>query len=200
MTTAELLSTLTESVTRDAAASAPLEGSDDELVERARRDPAVFASLYQRHVRSIYAYCHSRLGNRELAEDATSQIFTNALSGLARYRSGSFRGWLYAIARNVVTDQRRQMPFIPEEALRNPVADSGSADSALQQADSDIDLRLLLDQLTSDQREVVELRLAGLTGIEIAQALGKRHGAVRAMQFRAYHRLREILANEGTES
>ncbi|MBX3069156.1 MAG: sigma-70 family RNA polymerase sigma factor [Thermomicrobiales bacterium] len=200
MTTAEFISTLTESVTRDAAASAPLEGSDDELVERARQDPAAFASLYQRHVRSIYAYCHSRLGNRELAEDATSQIFTNALSGLARYRSGSFRGWLYAIARNVVTDQRRQMPFIPEEALRNPVAASGAPDSALQQTDSDIDLRLLLDQLTSDQREVVELRLAGLTGIEIAQALGKRHGAVRATQFRAYQRLREILANEGTES
>jgi DNA-directed RNA polymerase specialized sigma24 family protein len=40
---------------------------------------------------------------------------------------------------------------------------------------------------------VVELRLAGLSGPEIALALGRSPGAVRLAQFRAYARLRDLL-------
>jgi DNA-directed RNA polymerase specialized sigma24 family protein len=50
--------------------------------------------------------------------------------------------------------------------------------------------------LTPEQREVVELRLAGLTGPEIAAAVGRSHGAVRALQFRAYQQLRTLLSTE----
>ncbi len=158
----------------------------------AQQDAAAFALLYERYVESIYAFCFQRLGSRELAEDATSQVFTNALAALPRYRAGSFRGWLYAIARNVVTDERRRPVALPETR-------AASHDAALHDAESDIDLRRLLACLTDEQRDVVELRLAGLTGPEIAEATGKRPGAVRAIQFRAYQRLREILAEKDME-
>ena len=67
-------------------------------------------------------------------------------------------------------------------------------------ADSERSVARLLAQLTPDQREVVELRLAGLSGAEIASVLGRNHGAVRGTQFRAYQKLREILAREGITS
>jgi len=54
-------------------------------------------------------------------------------------------------------------------------------------------IRRLLAQLPTDQRRVVELRLAGLSGAEIAQALGRSFGAVKMLQFRAAARLRELL-------
>ena len=54
-------------------------------------------------------------------------------------------------------------------------------------------VRAVLAGLTPDQAQVIELRLAGLTEVEIADALGRRPGAVRAAQFRALGRLRTLL-------
>ncbi len=51
----------------------------------------------------------------------------------------------------------------------------------------------LLGHLSADQRQVVELRLAGLTGPEIARVLGRSHTSVRSLQFRAIQRLRELI-------
>jgi len=56
----------------------------------------------------VYRYCYRSLGSQEAAEDATSQIFTQALAALHRYKSGSFRAWLFTIAHNVVVDEARR--------------------------------------------------------------------------------------------
>lgn len=173
---------------------------DEALVAEAKHDPDAFAPLYRRYVRPIYAYCSQRLGSRELAEDATSQVFVNALAALPRYRADSFRAWIYTIARNVVADAHRRRLTAPlDEAWQLADAGRSPEDEAIV-ADGGRNLRRLLDQLTPDQREVVELRLAGLNGAEIATVLGRRAGAIRATQFRAYQRLRELLATEGVPS
>lgn len=177
--------------------------SDDEaLVARAQADPGAFAPLYRRYAEPIYGYCYRRLGTRELAEDATSQVFTKALAALPRYRgeAGGFRPWIFTIAHHVVADiYRRRRPTAPlDDAWQ--LADSGrSPEDEVIAADDARNVRRLLSQLTPDQRDVVELRLNGLTGVEIAEVLGKRPGSVRAAQFRAYQRLRELLT-EGERS
>jgi len=169
--------------------------NDDEvLAARAREHPAAFAPLYRRYAQPIYRYCYRRLGTRELAEDATSQVFTKALAAMPRYRGDAFRAWLFTIAHHVVADvYRRRRPSAPLEDAWD-VADAGETpeESAIN-ADGDRAVRGLLGHLTPDQRDVVELRLNGLTGVEIAAVLGKRPSAIRATQFRAYQRLRELL-------
>ncbi len=175
-------------------ADVPTELEDELLAERAQRDPAEFAPLYRRYVRPIYAFCFQRLGTRELAEDATSQTFVKAMAALPGYRSNSFRAWLYAIARNVVTDVHRTHSMVSLDDA--PPAVGGDLETEVLQRASDLDVGQLLDQLTSEQRDVVELRLAGLKGPEIAEALGRSHGAVRALQFRAYQHLRTLLTTE----
>ena len=83
--------------------------TDAALAVRARVDREAFAALYARYVDPVYRYSLSRLGDREAAEDATSQVFVHALAALPRYREqGSFRSWLFAIAHNVVTDAGRR--------------------------------------------------------------------------------------------
>jgi RNA polymerase sigma-70 factor (ECF subfamily) len=166
---------------------------DEDLVAQAQQDPAAFAPLYRRYVGPIFAFCYQRLGTRELAEDATSQVFVQALAALPGYRAGTFRAWLYAIARNVVTDLHRARPSI--ELIESDAAHP-SLDDDLLLRENELDLRQLLDRLTPEQRDVVELRLAGLSGPEIAVALGRSHGAVRALQFRAYQQLRTFLTAE----
>src|SRR5262245_18407622 len=83
------------------------EAAEVRQIEAARRDPNAFAPLYAAYFDPIYRYCHLRLHHRELAADAASQTFLKALAGIGSFRSGSFKSWLYAIARNVTTDMLR---------------------------------------------------------------------------------------------
>src|SRR5262245_29537424 len=153
---------------------------DAELVARAKRDRQAFAGLYDRYLDPIYRYCHVRLGNREAAEDATSLVFAKAMDGLPAYRGGCFRSWLFAIAHNVVADVhrsgRRAEPLTTAAAIADPAPEP---DEAAILDDLGRAVRASLLRLSAEQREVVELRLAGLTGPEIAAALGKSHAAIR---------------------
>ena len=55
----------------------------------------------------------------------------------------------------------------------------------------------LLSRVTPQQARILELRLAGLTGPEIAEVLDCSLAAVKIGQVRGYGRLREILVAEG---
>lgn len=168
--------------------------SDADLVSRAQVDRLAFAALYDRYLGRVYRYCYVRLGNRESAEDATSLIFTKALDGITTHRGPSFRAWLFTIAHNVVTDLYHAKRITESLDAAVEIADPALAPDELA-ADHDLGraIRFALGQLTPDQRDVVELRLAGLTGPEIARALGKSHAAVRIAQFRGYATLRTLL-------
>lgn len=168
--------------------------ADGELAALARSDPRAFALLYARYLDPVYKYCHRRLGSREAAEDATGLVFEKALAALPRYRDGPFRAWLFAIAHRVVVDRYRHAP--PDRPLEAAVdlPDGGASpeDLALA-ADERRALRDLLARLPEHQRQVVELRLAGLSGAEIGRALGRSRANVDVTQFRAVARLRDLL-------
>ena len=153
-------------------------------------DPQAFVALYHHYLDPIYKYCYRRLPTAEDAEDATSLIFAKALVDLPQQReAGAVRSWLFAIAHNVVADHyRARRPTLVLAAA------AGVPDTARAEARSldDDELRSLLAQLPDDQARILELRLAGLTGPEIAQVLGKSPTAVKVAQFRAYARLRQL--------
>src|SRR4051812_15620955 len=65
------------------------------------------SALYDRYAESIYRFCYHRLWDRHQAEDATSTTFVRAMTSLASYRDGSFRGWLFGIAHHVTIDLLR---------------------------------------------------------------------------------------------
>lgn len=170
-------------------------------IVRAQQDPRAFAPLYERYVDAVFGYCYRRTGDRESAADLTSQIFARALGALPRYqaqaREGTFRSWLFSIAHNLVVDAHRtrrdhsSLDHIPDErALRD--ASPSPEDHAIASEERRA-LARAMTSLTTSQRQVVELRLAGLTGPEIATVLGMRLAAVKSAQFRAYARLRELL-------
>lgn len=174
------------------------EDEDERLVDLARQDRTAFASLYRRYVVPIHRYCARRLGSREAAEDATSLVFAKALASLPNYRAGpghSFRAWLFTIAHHVVADSHRAA----RPAL--PLADAGDIpdpaprpEEAALLSEERRSVRALLIHLPPAERQVIELRLAGLTGREIAAVLDKRQNAVDVAQFRAIRRLRAVLA------
>jgi RNA polymerase sigma factor (sigma-70 family) len=165
--------------------------SDEALVRLALHDRQAYGLLYDRYVDPIYRYCHGRLGDREEAEDATSLIFARALAALPTQRGPSFRSWLFAIAHNVVLNIRRDGgKDCPLEVALEVLDPGPTVEDRATDADRRRALRHAVAQLPEEQRRVVELRLAGLTGPEVASALGRSHDAVRTTQRRALAVLR----------
>jgi RNA polymerase sigma factor (sigma-70 family) len=174
------------------------EDDDVRLVAAVQRNRAAFAPLYQQYARPIYRYCYRRLGSHEAAEDATSQTFVKALDGIGRFQGskGTFRSWLYTIADRVVTDlYRRQRPNVVIEAAFDIASPEPGPDERAVRSEITLNLQQSLLLLTPDQQRVVALRLAGLTGPEIAVVTGREHQAVKSLQFRAFARLRRLLAD-----
>jgi RNA polymerase sigma-70 factor (ECF subfamily) len=175
-------------------ASSSETADDAELVAAARVHPAAFAPLYRRYIRPIYGYCRHRLSSRELAEDATGRVFAHALAALPGFRGGSFRAWLFAIAHNEVAAVYRTRWEAPLEIAMGIHDPRPSPEEEAERSEARRQLKALLGQLPPSERRVVELRLAGLSGAEIAQALGRSRGAVDVAQSRAVSRLRALLA------
>ena len=171
----------------------PAELPDTHLVEMATRDPAAFVHLYDRYVQPIYSYCAQRLP-RAAAEDATSVTFLNALKAIDTFDHGrsGFRAWLFTIAHNAVYDQLRVRNHASIDDFAFVDSDAAVVDHVIA-LDERQRLWRAVAKLPVDQQQAIHLRLASLTGVEIAQVMGRSHVAVRALQHRALKRLRILL-------
>lgn len=169
--------------------------SDAVLVAQAQRDRLAFGALYDRYFDAVYRYCYVRLGSAERAEDAAHQIFVRVLEGVGRYQeSGRFRSWLFTIAHNVVVNELATQPrHLAREGMDDVIDRAAGPEAQAVAAMERQRVRAALAQLPPDQRQAIELRLAGLTGREIAQELGRSHEAVKMLQQRGLARLRTEL-------
>lgn len=175
-------------------------------IAAAQRDPRNFAPLYDRYALPIYRFCYRKVGDVDLANDLTSQVFVKAIEKIDRYRErpgASFKSWLFTIARNTVTDTwRRQRPAADVETLIEVLEDDGpSPEYRAIEAEGQQWVHQLLAGLPESQRVLVELRLAGLSTKELMATLNMSESAVKSAQHRAYRRLRELVqAIEGAGS
>lgn len=186
------------------ASDPPAAGSagDREAVARAQADRQAFAELYRRHFDGVYRFCLARLGDPAAAEDAASQVFAKALAALPRFRDrgpdDGFRAWLFRIAHNVVIDDVRARRRHDPLAAADELVDHGDPpeDAVIRGEDREVVLALVA-ALPVEQRRVVELRLAGLSGAEISSVLGRSRGAIDTAQCRAVARLRVLARSRG---
>jgi RNA polymerase sigma-70 factor (ECF subfamily) len=166
------------------------------LVEAAQRDPTRFGELYEIKFALVYAYIARRVGDRDLAEDLTSEVFHRALANLARFewRGAPFAAWLVRIAANAIADrlkttaQERKFYSLDEASLSEP------SEIDLEEIEQRAQLFGMVEQLPADQRRVIAMRFAEQKSIrEIAQELGRTEGAVKQLQFRGLEKLRSQL-------
>jgi RNA polymerase sigma-70 factor (ECF subfamily) len=171
------------------------------LVLRAKSgDPNAFATLYDGYVERIYRFIYFRVADEQTAEDLTSQVFAKAWENLGRYKPGGapFIAWLYTIARNAVIDHyRTQKETVALDEIVSLSADVPAPDEEVELQFETESLRSAMRNLTEEQQQVLVLKfIAGMTTDEVADQLGKRAGAVRALQMRALQALARIMEKE----
>jgi RNA polymerase sigma factor (sigma-70 family) len=152
----------------------------------ARGHETAFEGLYDRHSRSLLAFCRHLLGDRQDAEDVLQQTFLRAHRALEAGRvPDSVRPWLFTIARNrchTLLAARRDTVMAPEDL--EPACD-GLADDARRRAELGELIRDLA-ALPDDQREALVLFvLGGLSQAAVATVIGCAPGKVKALVFQA---------------
>lgn len=177
-----------------------LNSNDADLVKRAQGgDVNAVGELYDRHHESIFRYVQSRVGERNLAEDLTGEIFTRMVTSLPGYRLRGipFRAWLYRIARNLVVDHYRKESgrlSVPLYHAESTGEAGGNPASIIEQKLTLERVQRVLARLDPSQQEVVVLRfLLGLSLREAALTLNKTVAAVKSLQHRGLKALRVAL-------
>lgn len=189
-----------------ASRRSPEQAEERLLVEAAQKDPARFAELYEISFERVYAFIAWRVGDRDAAEDLTSEVFHKALANLRRFewRGAPFAAWLLRIAANAIADRAHRGGR--ELAVDDPpeMAENATVLGDLEEVESRARLFRLVDQLPEDQRRVIALRFAEEKSIrQIADTLGRTEGAVKQLQFRGLQTLRakiKVREPQGTRS
>ena len=172
-----------------ASQRSPAQVDERLLVDAAQKDPARFAELYEIHFERVYAFIVRRVGNRDVAEDLTADVFHKALANISRFewRGVPFGAWLLRIAVNAIVDRSKRSGR--EVTVEDPP--ELSTQPGMNLVEDRARLYRLVNQLPEDQRQVVVLRFAQQKSIrEIAQRLGRSEGAVKQLQFRGLQNLR----------
>jgi len=169
--------------------------SEEALVCAAQAgDRAAFGTLYQRYSRMVHGILLARVP-RAAAEDLLQDVFLQALPRLYLLRDATrFGGWLAAIARNRASDYHRQTRPTQEieENFEENSRDGGRSSS--NQVSEGLFFLEAVRSLPEAYREPLILRFVeGMTGPEIAERTGLKHGSVRVNLYRGMQMLREKL-------
>jgi RNA polymerase sigma-70 factor, ECF subfamily len=176
------------------------EESDSRLVQAAVEhaktgDPEGLHFLYLRYAPDVERYVNSVVHDRHEAEDITQSIFAKLITTIGKYeqREVPFTAWILRVARNAALDHMRARRMIPTEDVR--LADTGQMQVSIDRGRA---LRMALEDLPDDQREVLVLRhIVGLTPLEIATTLDKTESSVHGLHHRGRRSLQTSLTELG---
>ena len=159
--------------------------------------------IYEALAGPVAGYLRNQ-GVRE-PEDATSEVFLAVFARLPGFTGSErqFRSWVFTIAHHKIVDERRRRARRPGTAPLEGVGDAAlppampAEDEALTRIGAERAHRML-DGLTPDQRDVINLRIiADLSVEQVAALLDKPSGAIKALQRRGLDALRRQLEREG---
>jgi RNA polymerase sigma-70 factor (ECF subfamily) len=176
--------------------------ADRRTVEAAKQDADAFEQLYRKYVAQIYSLALYETRDPHAAEDITEGVFLKAFVALPRFheqgegQDSTFKVWLYAIARNVIANERRRERRHPEDPIElalNVRAPDDPAATAEMRLETQRALEAVME-LPPERRQAVVLRFVNeLSAREIGEIMGKSEGAVRVLIHRALISVRQRL-------
>jgi RNA polymerase sigma-70 factor (ECF subfamily) len=160
-----------------------------------------WTAVYREYSPAVLRYLRGR-GARE-PEDLLGEVFLQLVRNLAGFdgTERDFRTWVFMVAHNRLVDEwrrtgRDRVDYVPDESLAAAGGSGDIEDDALRRM-ADERTMAVLKRLTPAQRDVLYLRLfARLTVDEVAVVVGKRPGAVKALQSRALSAIRREMSRK----
>jgi RNA polymerase sigma factor (sigma-70 family) len=138
--------------------------SDNELINifLEKADNSMVGILYQRYGHLVLGLSIKYLKNKNEAQDAVIQIFSNLLNDLKKYKIEHFKSWLYVYSKNfcLMELRKRQSALKKELELRENVhlIMDFSDPEHLKEKEKQIELmQHAMAQLNLDQKKCIEL-------------------------------------------
>ncbi|WP_460665047.1 sigma-70 family RNA polymerase sigma factor [Kribbella swartbergensis] len=159
---------------------------------------ALVRSLYAEHGRSLLAYATRLTGDRAAAEDVVQETLVRAWKHAddLTQGTGSVRGWLLTVARNIVTDRARARAVRPAEVADvddRPPVEGDHSESVV----NTMVVLAALDKVSAEHREVlVQLYFHGRSVTDAAKELGIPPGTVKSRSYYALRALRAVMAEQ----
>ncbi len=174
------------------------------LIDKAKRDPAAFGTLYERYVERIFNYIYYRTGSASDAEDLTGKVFFKAMGHIQNYKHMGlpFSAWLYRIAHNLVANYHRDRSRKQEISLddmqgQTLVQTSPQPESRLVHSQEVENLLAMIRDLAPNRQELLILKFVDqLSNAEIGQIMRKSEGAIKSLYHRTLLELRERMESE----
>jgi len=157
-----------------------------------------FRTFYEENLGLIYRFVYSKVGNREEAEDLTSQIFIKAVRVVDTGRGAqSMQKWLFQVARTTIADYWRVHYRISASSLDQllEIGWEGPADEEPVAKSSTPTERVhrILQGLPEHYREVLTCRfLLNLSIRDTANRMCLTEANVKVLQFRALKRAADL--------
>jgi RNA polymerase sigma-70 factor (ECF subfamily) len=165
-------------------------------------DPACIEELIRRHKNRVYTYILLIVRNPHLAEDIFQDTFIKVIKSLNKgkyYDKGKFLSWVLRIAHNLIIDHYRKQKLLNTvsnetgemDLLNNRKLSDHTIEDSIIHDQVMSDVRMLVDLLPDDQKQVVYLRhycglsfkeIADQTGVSINTALGRMRYALINMR------------------
>ena len=161
-------------------------------------DAHIAGALFEEHSRRVFAYCLSKLGRREDAEDAVQTTFLHAVRGLRRGVVPSVElAWLLGIARNVCLSRHESAGRRGRLELVCDPVDLERTAARQCRGDELIGIEDALARLPEQQRRAVLLRdWRGLSYEEVAAELGVTLANAETLIFRGRRTLAAVMQEQ----
>jgi RNA polymerase sigma-70 factor (ECF subfamily) len=175
--------------------------TDEDLAWRAREgDREAERTLILRLYPGVYTLADRLLRNVESARDATQEAFFRAFSRIHQYDGDHrFSAWVFRILVNLIRDQRRRGNKVITAELKPddwPSHEPIPVDAVIHE-ESCTRVKSHVERLPEDMRVALLLHFQeGLTGREVAYALGITYDAARLKISRAVAKLRQWMGGE----
>ena len=169
------------------------------------RDRSAWSAAVDRHLHEVYGFVfHLVGGDRAVAEDLNQEVWLEAMDGIDQCDAtrGSFRNWLYGIARKrVALHYRRRALAGNRTPLHAPSTEetglggmSVLPEDVLERMEQKAVVRAAMLVLPDDRREVLLWKyVEGLSVAAIAVRMGKTAKAVESLLSRTREQMRGLL-------
>ena len=163
-----------------------------------------FTDIYKSYYKRVFKYICYRIDDQHMAEDLCSQVFEKVVEKYGSFSRNNMTldGWIFAIARNTITDyyrnnKRRGFHFSLDYII-DMVCSKPSPDDMVLLEENNSYLFRALAHLKERDRSIISLKYgAELKNNEIAKLMGLSESNVSVILCRSLKKLQKNLVRGG---